>query len=543
MIMRKIFILLTALCLSVVSFAQNATYPLDTIDGKVYYKYAVQKSEGLYRISKNFNVSQEELVNCNPELKSSGLKLGQVILIPYVEQIDSSQYIVHELQPKETLYGLSKKYGVKIADIQKLNPKTSLSMGIGERLLIPDKDQSVATAAQPVEQATAPSQSDAPVPSATVVTDSVAVSEAQPAAVIVATDTLQATADSLTTDTLSPTANLPIRIAYCLPFMTNLKKRDAATDRFVEFYQGALLAIDEAQSNGQRFEIYAYDTEKGETRIQHILTEPALRNCDVIIGPAYPSQIAYASAYAFENQIPVIIPFSDKVADLDRNPYLLRFNSSDQQKAQALCQYIHQQEGTPNCLLLNIDNATTSSMVSTLLEVMEAERIAYTQLVEPQLNADSLARFLSKSQSNIIIFNTDRFADVMPCLQQLAQLKKSYNINLLSYYSWEQNNVDIPQFYTSVFQPSALINLPLFAYNARFRRNFSTTVQTETPRYDILGYDITSWVIQMLQQQTDSPLQERIQAADYQGLQSDIQFRKSADEGGYENVALKVITK
>ena len=57
-------------------------WPTDTIDGKVYYKYTVEKSIGLYRISKNFGVSQEAILQANPDLRTRGLRYEEVILIP-----------------------------------------------------------------------------------------------------------------------------------------------------------------------------------------------------------------------------------------------------------------------------------------------------------------------------------------------------------------------------------------------------------------------------------------------------------------------------
>ena len=96
--MKRVHILLVAL----LTFMTASALPVDsltrdTVNGKVVYKYTVQKSEGLYRISKNFGVSQEEIINLNPILKSEGLKLGQIIYIPAVEQFDSTQYVVHTL--------------------------------------------------------------------------------------------------------------------------------------------------------------------------------------------------------------------------------------------------------------------------------------------------------------------------------------------------------------------------------------------------------------------------------------------------------------
>ena len=51
------------LLLSSTLLAQTSVdYPLDTINGKIYYRYTVERGIGLYRISKNFGVSQEDIL-------------------------------------------------------------------------------------------------------------------------------------------------------------------------------------------------------------------------------------------------------------------------------------------------------------------------------------------------------------------------------------------------------------------------------------------------------------------------------------------------
>ena len=140
MMKTKIIVLLAALMWVNGLFAQAESWPKDTVDGVVVYRYTVQKSEGLYRISKNFNVSQEELVRLNPKLQTEGLKLGQVILVPVKEEqpaaADSSM-VKHVIEPKETLYSISKRYGVSVAQLQVANPEVSKNMPIGATLLIP----------------------------------------------------------------------------------------------------------------------------------------------------------------------------------------------------------------------------------------------------------------------------------------------------------------------------------------------------------------------------------------------------------------------
>ena len=63
-------------------YAQFSPCPIDTIDGKPYYLYTVEKGIGLYRVSKNFGVPQEKILEANPSLQTNGLVFGSTILIP-----------------------------------------------------------------------------------------------------------------------------------------------------------------------------------------------------------------------------------------------------------------------------------------------------------------------------------------------------------------------------------------------------------------------------------------------------------------------------
>ena len=77
-----IIALLTLVVWAMPARGQQLDYPLDTIDGQIYYRYTVERSIGLYRISLNFGVTQEEILKANPHRQTQGLRFEEVILIP-----------------------------------------------------------------------------------------------------------------------------------------------------------------------------------------------------------------------------------------------------------------------------------------------------------------------------------------------------------------------------------------------------------------------------------------------------------------------------
>ncbi len=94
-------------------------------------KHKIQKGETITSIAKENNISINEIYELNPGAKKV-LKLNSVLLIPVSNsktkkkstQKEQEIYVdlVHQVAPKETLYGISKLYKISIENIKKWNP-------------------------------------------------------------------------------------------------------------------------------------------------------------------------------------------------------------------------------------------------------------------------------------------------------------------------------------------------------------------------------------------------------------------------------------
>ncbi len=119
--------------------------------------HVVLPKETLYSLSKQFGISMEAICELNPELKTSNLKKGAKLKFPnkeavIIKSVESKSNldnigstnadiiaitnVVHKVLAKETLYGISKKYGVSIKDIEKLNPGIENGLPIDYLLII-----------------------------------------------------------------------------------------------------------------------------------------------------------------------------------------------------------------------------------------------------------------------------------------------------------------------------------------------------------------------------------------------------------------------
>ncbi len=149
---KKIFILFTFLaCLTITGFTQDGqvvkkSIISENIDGKDYYLHFVKKGETLFAIARAYGITVDDIFRSNPESRE-GISSGRILKIPYEKekQKESNQeqsntqdeYFYHIVKKKETLYGISKKYGAGIDKILELNPEMGDYPREGQTLKIP----------------------------------------------------------------------------------------------------------------------------------------------------------------------------------------------------------------------------------------------------------------------------------------------------------------------------------------------------------------------------------------------------------------------
>lgn len=149
--MLRVTILLT-LILSIGLLSANQAHAgikdsvgVSRVNNALMVKYLVSPGETIYGISTKYQVSITELLEINPELES-GLKVGQVINIPYNEAVVNRQKAiatgnakVHKVESGETLYSLSRKYNVSVDQLMKWN---NMDLKVGQEVVIGYNDQS-----------------------------------------------------------------------------------------------------------------------------------------------------------------------------------------------------------------------------------------------------------------------------------------------------------------------------------------------------------------------------------------------------------------
>lgn len=135
-------------------------------NGQSFILHEVDPKETLFGISRRYNSPVGEIIDANPVLKS-GLKIGQRIRVPFIPVAalpDGAK--LHNVGPGETLFSISKKYEVTVDQLKLWNELLGNDLSIGQGLIIKNV---AAPQASPAEVASAANQ-EAPIKAATTVT-------------------------------------------------------------------------------------------------------------------------------------------------------------------------------------------------------------------------------------------------------------------------------------------------------------------------------------------------------------------------------------
>jgi peptidoglycan endopeptidase LytE len=117
-----------------------------------YIKHTISKGENLTVIAKKYGVKPKDIIAANPDAPKI-LKLNSVLLIPNknkpvsqksTETVANTTPGLHEVQSKETLWGIAKKYNVSVDDLKKANPSLEAEgLKMGQQIVIPSNSAAV----------------------------------------------------------------------------------------------------------------------------------------------------------------------------------------------------------------------------------------------------------------------------------------------------------------------------------------------------------------------------------------------------------------
>ena len=97
--------------------------------------YTVQRGDTLWNIAKKFNTNVNEIKRLN-NLKSNILYVGQTLRVPEYYKAEDTN-ISYVVKRGDSLYSIARQYGVNVNDLKRINNLTSDLLSIGQIINIP----------------------------------------------------------------------------------------------------------------------------------------------------------------------------------------------------------------------------------------------------------------------------------------------------------------------------------------------------------------------------------------------------------------------
>ena len=109
--------------------------PYTAPEGTTGNYYTVKKGDTLYGIAKEYGISVDELKRVN-NLTSNTLTIGEVLVIPEVEEPETPNENIYIVRSGDTLYSIANKYGMTVDELKALNNLTNNTLSIGQKLVV-----------------------------------------------------------------------------------------------------------------------------------------------------------------------------------------------------------------------------------------------------------------------------------------------------------------------------------------------------------------------------------------------------------------------
>ncbi|MBN3519620.1 LysM peptidoglycan-binding domain-containing protein [Algoriphagus lutimaris] len=125
---------------------------VERVGDKTYILHAVEPKETLFGISRRYAAPVSEIIESNAVLKQ-GLKIGQTIRVPFIAKSEIPDGAsIHKVVPGETLFSISKKYGVTVSEVMQWNELKGNDLSVGQGLIIKKPIAAAQPKAEPVVQ-------------------------------------------------------------------------------------------------------------------------------------------------------------------------------------------------------------------------------------------------------------------------------------------------------------------------------------------------------------------------------------------------------
>ncbi|MBR1651986.1 MAG: ABC transporter substrate-binding protein [Alloprevotella sp.] len=408
-----------------------------------------------------------------------------------VGAVTSFAQTFHDVKPGETLYYISRTYGVTVESIVNANPGLSAqSLRAGSKIKIPTTV--AAQAPSPARQGTAVQQ--------------------------------------------VPAQSLPgaTNAVVLLP----MSAEGVEGERSIEFYRGFLLAAQKLANEGQRINVFAYDERLDEQNFSSTVEKLRQNGAQLIIGPVYPAHFQRLATLAREQRTRLVIPFYSKAEQVNTNPYVYLVNTPEKFEMEYTTDLFLKTFKNVNVAFMHIGSAGEQPFMQYLRSRLQARGYSVTEF-SYEAPLEQMRSAASDKRPTVVIpdaGDADALSKVLAKMEGFKKFYPQYDLRLFGYEAWLNNlepavanrlhaaNAYVPTgSYCNLYDPVTL------AFNEAYVRAYGEEPLNVTPRMGLLGYDvalhmltgIAAYGADFCTQSSEAPL-----------LQTQLRFQRVEQGGG-----------
>ncbi|WP_420379055.1 LysM peptidoglycan-binding domain-containing protein [Gilvibacter sp.] len=329
-----------------------------------FKRHRVKRKETLFSIAQKYGVTVDDIKKYNKQLYSEQLRKGDKIMIPVLTRtvvvttdnntgntgtepdttVVKDTTKTHTVLPKETKYGIARKYGISISELEAMNPDMGDTLQMGVVLKVPDQEV-VADATvddsiydfyevQPKEGFYRLKVKFGLTEEEIVALNPYA-KDGLKAGMILKLPKMGAAGTEASANTVDLEYQLnnyeTKNLVVMLPFDLSKVSRDSvkANEELLvnsrtlnialDFYSGVMMAADFAKDKGLSVNLEVMDTQGKASRVAQLIAQGSFDEVDAVIGPLFQKNATSASNALRREDVPVLSPLSNQQANGGRN--------------------------------------------------------------------------------------------------------------------------------------------------------------------------------------------------------------------------------
>lgn len=421
-------------------------------------------------------------------------------------QEETKKHVVQEL---DNYYSLSLKYDVSVNDLRNANPGIS-SPKPGDILIIPAKG---------VSHSESGNKNCASLKKARHETCRVA---------LMIPLGLDQVADTSWIKSFSPSS-----INETVPF------------RFIQFYQGFMMAADSLREEGLNVEIHVYDVDQQASKAINVLRDPDLKQMDIIFGPFFKSTFSLVADFAMANHIYLVNPLTSRQDILHGNPYVFKLLPSVESQPALLAELARRDFPGYRIIFFTANKYQNNELTEQFrLALSDTEKAGNREVFFVDYASDSIQGFYdhaSHAEPNLVVIYADNDALPAAMLGKLNALKKDYQITVIGLPEWEKfSNIESKY----MIELNAVIFMSSYIdYDSEKNKTFIQAYRAkyfdEPMNYAFSGFDAAYFFLRALIYYGDD-FEKCLNETGTRLIQNQFHFEQKVD-GGFDNTNWNIL--